>query len=100
MPGGIFICATHGLETQGEKRLGMAWACLVGPSESAVGSHRLQLGACFVQWRLPRGCGVSHQPFVPGAQVLLRGQRENETLALTARAYSSGGAKRWSYMRL
>lgn len=50
--------------------------------------------------RVPRGCGISHQLFVPGAQVLLRGQRENETLALPAKAYSSGGVKRWSYMKL
>lgn len=42
MPGGIFICATYGLKTQGEKRLGMIWKFVqLGPSESAVGSYCL-----------------------------------------------------------
>lgn len=35
-----------------------------------------------MQWRVSGGCGISHQPFVSGAQDLLRGQRKDETLAL------------------
>lgn len=39
-----------------------------------------------MQWRVSGGCGISHQLFVPGAQDLLRGQREDGTLALPVKA--------------
>lgn len=48
---------------------------------------------CFVQWRLPERCCISHQIFVPGAQVLLREQKESELLL--PKVYPSGGVKRW-----
>lgn len=60
-----------------------------------MGSVAFMAGDGFVRGRIPERCRISHPVFVPGAQLLLRGQKETEPPTLLPKAYSSGGVKRW-----